>query len=120
MLVTDRHDLPLGRCRRAGRPLVSLVDLEGVGGERDRVLAALAQLVGERDGDRGLTDPGGAEDGYYRAQPTRASRLSSPASVVLVAESICTRANAPGAATPAKFTVLLWRIRPRKRDGSVR
>ena len=31
-----------------------------------------------------------------------------------------TRASSPGAARPAKFTTLLWRVRPRSRSGSVR
>src|ERR1041385_8353869 len=52
--------------------------------------------------------------------PARARRSSSPASVGLVAESIRPCVSSPGAASPAKFTTLLWLVRPRKRSGSVR
>ena len=38
------------------------VDLERVGRDGDRILAALPQEPGEVDGDTGLADPGGAED----------------------------------------------------------
>ena len=50
----------------------------------------------------------------------RLASSSSPASVVLVAEEISTSVMSPGAATPSKFTVLLWRVRPRSLEGSVR
>ena len=45
---------------RIGRPRV---DLHRVGGDRHRVLAALAQALGERDRDGGLAHAGGPEDG---------------------------------------------------------
>ena len=49
---------------------------------------------------------------------TRASSLSSPASVVLVAERDLDVAPArPAGPAPVKFTVLLWRMRPRSLDG---
>ena len=54
------------------------------------------------------------------SQPTRVSRLSSPESVWLEAASMRTPVSSPGAASPAKLTTLLWRVRPRRRSGSVR
>src|SRR5205814_8682294 len=50
----------------------------------------------------------------------REARTSRPASVVEVTESISTPTISPGAAVPSKFTVLLCRLRPRRRPGSVR
>ena len=44
---------------------------------------------------------------------------SSPCSVWLVAEVISTSTSSPGDASPLKFTTLLWRVRPRRRDGVV-
>src|SRR5277367_6278273 len=56
-----------------------------------------------------------------RPQPiVLASRRSSPESVWLVAAVICTSVSSPGAARPLKLTALLWRVRPRRRSGSVR
>ena len=52
--------------RRVGGPgqdRQALVDLHRVRGDRDRVLSALAQALGERDGDGGLADAGRPEDG---------------------------------------------------------
>ena len=43
-----------------------------------------------------------------------------PASVVDVAPSISTATSSPGAASPAKLTVVFRRVRPRSRAGSVR
>ena len=39
---------------------------------------------------------------------------------MLVAEATSTSVSSPGAATPAKLIVLLWRVRPRSLVGSVR
>ena len=49
-----------------------------------------------------------------------ASSDSSPVSVWLVAPVIRTGTISPGDASPLKLTALLWRERPRSRDGSVR
>ena len=51
----------LGRGRRAGQRLEAAVDLKRVRRDRDRVLAALAQQAGERQGDGGLPHSGWAE-----------------------------------------------------------
>ena len=51
--------------RRAGQRLQAAVDLERVGGHRQRVLAALAQPLGERERHRGLAHAGGAEQGNH-------------------------------------------------------
>jgi hypothetical protein len=45
----------------SGQRLETRVDLERVGGDRDRMLTPLAQNVGQREGDLGLADAGGAE-----------------------------------------------------------
>ncbi len=47
----------------AGQRLEAGIDLQRVGGDGDRVLAACAQALGERDGDSGLADRGRAEQG---------------------------------------------------------
>src|SRR5687768_3915055 len=96
----------LGLARQARQDRHALVDLERVGGDCDGVPA---ETVGQRHGDGRLPDPGRAEDRYdgWWAQPTRASRRSSPASVVLVAEAISTSTSSPGCARPLKLTVLL-------------
>jgi hypothetical protein len=104
----------LGRRRRASQRAEPGVDLERVGGDRDGVLAARAQQVGERERDGGLADARRAEDrddgqraapaGHRAAQPSRARSCSSPASVVLVAAAISTWTSSPGCATPVKLT----------------
>ena len=54
---------PLLRRRGAREDLQPAVELQRVGGDRHRVLAALAaQALGHRDGDGGLADAGRAED----------------------------------------------------------
>src|SRR5437868_725458 len=113
------------RGRRAGERFEPAVHLQGVRGDRDRGLAARAEQFAYRDGDGGLADPGRPEDGYQLrrravAHASRASRRSSPASVVLVADSTRTCTSSPGAAAPWKFTVLLCRTRPLSLSGSVR
>ena len=50
----------------------------------------------------------------------RATSDISPVSVWLVAPVICTSTSSPGSPTPTKLTTLLWRERPRRREGSVR
>src|SRR5215204_4647140 len=61
----------------------------------------------------------GAED--RSPQPAGTSRLAcSPSNVWLVASWISTSTYSPGCARPAKFATLLWRVRPRRRLGSVR
>ena len=60
--------LALGRVGGPAEHLQALVDLERVAVDRDRVLAALAQQLGELDRDPGLADPGGPED---RAGPLK-------------------------------------------------
>src|SRR5215207_2012020 len=61
----------------------------------------------------------GAED--RSPQPAGTSKFAcSPSSVWLVASWISTSTYSPGCARPAKFATLLWRVRPRKRLGSVR
>src|SRR5207245_847373 len=91
---------------------------------RHGVLTALAEAIRRRGRHGGLADAGRPEDRDYGrrlgAHATRASKRSSPASVVLVAESMRTCTSSPGEAAPSKLTVLLWRMRPRSRDGSVR
>src|SRR5512132_1311109 len=57
------------------------------------------------------------------AEPAYAARLrrrSEPLRVVEAAPEISTSTSSPGAAVPSKLTVLLWRVRPRSREGSVR
>jgi hypothetical protein len=49
----------------AGERLEAAVDLEGVGGDRHRILPALAQPLGERDRHPRLPDPGGAEQCHH-------------------------------------------------------
>ena len=53
--------------RRGGarEGLEAAIDLERVGGHRDRILAALAQQPGERERDRRLPHPGGAEHCHH-------------------------------------------------------
>jgi hypothetical protein len=97
----------LVRTGGARERLEALVDLQRVGRDRDRVLAAVAQDLRQLDRDRGLADARRAEYGDYVRQATRASRDSSPASVVLVPCVISTSTSSPGWATPVKFTVLL-------------
>ena len=53
---------PLGERRDAGQRLEALVDLQRVGGHRDRPLAARAQAVGDGKGERRLADAGRPED----------------------------------------------------------
>src|SRR5207249_3950819 len=109
--VLEPRALLGGRC--AGQRLEALVHLERVGRDGDRVLAALAQGVGERERDGGLADARRPEERDYlglRGQATRESRRSSPARVVLVAEPMATSTISPVAATPSKFTVLLCRM----------
>jgi hypothetical protein len=48
----------------AGQDLQSAVDLEGVGGDRNRILAAPAEALRELDRHGRLADSGRAEDGY--------------------------------------------------------
>ena len=52
---------PLGGRGDAGEGLQAGVDLQRVGGHRHGVLPGGAQPRGERDRDRGLAHPGGAE-----------------------------------------------------------
>ena len=47
-----------------GEDLEAAVDLKRVRRDRDRVLPALAQPLGDLDRNGGLADPGGAEDRY--------------------------------------------------------
>ena len=96
--VFKSADAALYRAKRKGRDQVCLSESAG---------APALSRAGLR-----LTRPAQA--------PTRASSSSSPASVWLVAESIRTCVSSPGAASPAKLTTLLWRVRPRRRSGSVR
>src|SRR5687768_6964328 len=103
---------------RLGRQDVeALVDSDRVRGHGDRLLPTPAQELGELDRDLRLSHPGGTKDGD---QATRATRDSSPASVVEVAPEISTATSSPGRASPVKLTVLLWRVRPRSLAGSVR
>jgi hypothetical protein len=51
----------LGRGGGAGEHLQAAVDLEGVSGDRHRILAPLPKPLGEADRDRGLADPGRPE-----------------------------------------------------------
>ena len=65
---------------RVSRPRV---DLQRVGGHRDRALAARAQAVGERERDGGLADAGRAEEGEHGGIAARVCRpapaaLASP------------------------------------------
>ena len=117
--------LALVRARLPRQHLEPLVDLERVAGDRDGVLAALAQQLGELDGDAGLADRGGPEDredvhGGARTSGDAAEQALLPASVVEVAAVISTSTISPASAVPSKFTVLLWRVRPRRREASVR
>ena len=116
--------LALLGARRPRQHLEPAIDLERVAGDRDRVLAALAQALGDGDRDTGLPDPGGAEErqDLHAAPPLadRAEQRCCPVSVVEVALEISTSTSSPAAATPSKLTVLLWRVRPRSRVGSVR
>jgi hypothetical protein len=50
--------------RDAGQEVEPSVDLKRVGRDRHRVLAALAEALGELHGHGCLAHPGGAEDGY--------------------------------------------------------
>src|SRR5262249_50249317 len=108
----------------AAEGLEPAVDLQGVGGDRGRGVGARAEGVGQLDRDGGLPDPGGTEygdyQGFWRQASARESSCSSPASVVLVAAVMSTCAISPGWARPGKFTVLLWRVRPRSLEASVR
>jgi hypothetical protein len=83
---------PLVDGGRAGESLQPAVHLQRIGGDGDRILSPLPQQVGQLQRDGGLADAGRPEDGYdgrrLGAQATRARRRSSPASVVLVAESM--------------------------------
>ena len=63
VLETD----PVAHVGGAGERLETGVDLERVGRDRDRPLAADAQEVGERDRHLGLADAGGAEERDYLA-----------------------------------------------------
>ena len=58
-------------------------------------------------------------DHALRGEP-EAGRPARPCSVWLVAALISTSTSSPGAASPLKFTTLLWRVRPRRREASVR
>jgi hypothetical protein len=51
----------LGR-RRAAQRLEAAIDLDRVAGDRDRILAAVTQQVGDGDRYGRLPDPGRAED----------------------------------------------------------
>ena len=57
--------LALLGARGAGEDLEAAVHLKGIRRDRDRVLPALAQPLGDLDRNRGLADPGGAEDRYH-------------------------------------------------------
>jgi hypothetical protein len=48
----------------AGQDLEPSVDLKRIGRDRDGILAALAEALGELYGHGRLADPGGAEQGY--------------------------------------------------------
>ena len=95
----------------SGQDLEAAVDLERIGRDRHGILTTLAQAIRERERHGGLADAGRPEDRDYGrrlgAHATRASKRSSPASVVLVAESMRTCTSSPGEAAPSKFTVLL-------------
>src|SRR5262249_7003957 len=121
----DRHEpdqtvlqpLPLLGAGSPGQDLQSLVHLQRVAGDRDRVLPPLPQQVRDRDRHPGLPHPGGPDDrDYVQAMGFAAA----PASVVDVADSISTGTRSPGVAMPSKLTVLLCLVRPRTRAGSLR
>src|SRR4249919_946224 len=109
---------PLFLTGDAGEDREPLVDLQRIAGDRDRVLATLAQQLGERHRHTGLADPGGAEDRYDLHRGIGCA--TTPASVCEVASVISTPTRSPGFASPSKLTALLWRVRPRSLVSSVR
>ncbi len=78
----------LGGAGRAGEDRDAFVDLHRVRGDRHRILAALAQLLGERDRHGGLADAGGTEDrdhvhGAQYRHPVMPVRIGTGLSTVL-------------------------------------
>jgi hypothetical protein len=70
--IRDRHEgeqpvlepLALLGAGSTGEDLQAAVHLQGIRRDRDGVLPTLAQPLGDLDRNRGLPDPGGAEDRY--------------------------------------------------------
>src|SRR5262245_5929164 len=111
--------LLLRRVRRRAQHLETAINLDRVAVDRDGVLPALPQALGQRDRHPRFADGRRAEESED-PQAARLSSRSDPLSVVEVAAVMSTSTNSPGAAVPSKLTVLLCRVRPRSRVGSVR
>src|SRR5262249_3671940 len=111
--------LTLLRARCAAQDLQPPVHLDRIAVDRDRSLAPLPQALRDLDRDAGLADGRRPEKG----EDDQAARLRSrsvPLRVVEVAPVTSPSTSSPGAAVPSKLTVLLCRVRPRRRVGSVR
>src|SRR5262249_59984465 len=86
-------------------------------GGYDRAAEAPCELFGDhRLARRGRAED--ADDG--QAATVLRAACCVPRSVVDVAASMRTSTSSPGAAAPAKLTVVFLRVRPRSSDGSVR
>ena len=97
--------------RRSAQDIEAAVDLDRVAADRDRVLPALSQHLGELDRDPGLPGrrrPEDRDDVHAPSgQPTRLRMRSCPRSVCEVAFAISTSTMSPGCAVPSKLTALL-------------
>ena len=85
----------LGCGGRAGEDLEPAVELQRVGGDRDRVLALGAQALGQRDRHRGLADPGRPEDRDDRWRAAAWRGVSSVAMSVRIGTGLSTAPRLP-------------------------